>query len=74
MEQQVVGHDQWAITTLAFHYTSRLLLLITRRVDSLTEVSDFRRMPGDLTQQQALELLLNQDPMTAAVPGSGKTP
>ena len=74
LEQQVVWDDQWATTTLAFHYTNRLLLLITRRVDSVTKVSDFHRLPGDLTQQQALELLLDRDPMTAAMPGSGKTP
>ena len=74
LEQQVVWHDQWAITTLALHYTNRRLLLITSRVDSVTKASDFRRMPDDLTLQQALELLLNQDPMTAAVPRSGKTP
>jgi hypothetical protein len=74
LEQQVVGHDQWAITTLALHYTNRRLLLITSRVDSVTKASDFRRMPDDLTLQQALELLLDQDPMTVAVPRSGKTP
>jgi hypothetical protein len=74
LEQQAVWHDQWAITTLALHYTNRRLLLITSRVDSVTKASDFRRMPEDLTLQQALELLLDQDPMTAAVPGSGKTP
>jgi hypothetical protein len=74
LEQEVVWHDQWAITTLALHYTNRLLLLITSRVDSVTKVSDFRRMPDDLTPRQALELLLDQDPMTATVPGSGKTP
>jgi hypothetical protein len=50
------------------------LLLITSRVDSVTKASDFRRMPDDLTLQQAVALLLNQDPMTAAVPGSGKRP
>ncbi len=74
LEQQVVWRDQWEITTLALHYTNRRLLLITDRVDSVTKASDFRRMPNDLTLQQALELLLNQDPMTAAMPGSGKTP
>jgi hypothetical protein len=74
LEQQVVWHDQWAMTTLALHYTNRLLLLITSRVDSVTKISDFRRMPDDLTSQQALEMLLDQDPMTAVVPGSGKTP
>jgi hypothetical protein len=74
LEQQVVWHDQWAMTALALHFTNRLLLLITSRLDSVTKVSDFRHMPDDLPQQQALELLLDQDPMTAAVPRSGKTP
>jgi uncharacterized protein (DUF2062 family) len=74
LEQRVVWHDQWAMTTFALHYTNRLLLLITSRADSKNKVSDFRRMPDDLTQQQALEMLLDPDPMTAAVPGAGKTP
>jgi hypothetical protein len=74
LEQQVVWRDQWAITTLALHYTNRRLLLITSRVDSVTKASDFRRMPDDLTLQQASELLLDQDPMTTAVAGSGKIP
>jgi hypothetical protein len=68
LEQQVVGHNQWAITTLALHYTNRRLLLISSRVDWVTKASDFRCMPEDLTMQQALELLLDQDPMTAAMP------
>jgi hypothetical protein len=74
LEQRVVWHDQWAMTTLSLHFTNTLLLLITSRVDSVTKVSDFRHMPDDLTQQQALELLLSQDPMTASVPGSEKIP
>ena len=73
-QRQVVWRDQWAITTLALRYTNRRLLLITSRVDSVTKASDFRRMPDDLTLQQALELLLDKDPMMAAVPGSGKSP
>ena len=68
LEQQVVGHDRWAITTLALHYTRRRLLLISSRVDLVTKASDFRCMPEDLTMQQALGLLLDQDPMTAAMP------
>ena len=74
LEQQVVGHDQWAITTLALHYTNRRLLLITSRVDSVTKASNFRCIPDDLTLPQALGLLLDQDPMTDAVPGAVKTP
>jgi hypothetical protein len=74
LEQQVVWRDQWAMTALTLHFTNRLLLLITSHVDSMTKASDFRQMPDDLTQQQSLEMLLDQDPMTAAVPGPGKTP
>ncbi len=74
LEQQVVWRDQWATTTVALHYTNRRLLLITSRVDSETKASDFRPLPVDLTLPQALNLLLDQDPMTASVPASGKTP
>jgi hypothetical protein len=74
LEHQVVWHDQWAVTTLALHYNNRQLLLITSRVDSVTKATDFRRMPDNLTVQQAVEMLLDQDPMTAAVPRDGKTP
>jgi len=74
LEQQVVCSDRWEITRLALHYTNRRLLLITGRVDSVTKTSDFRRMPDDLTLQQAVGLLLDKDPMTATVPEFGKTP
>jgi len=74
LEQQVVWRNQWAITTLALHYTNRRLLLMTSRVDSVTKASDFRRMPDNLTLREALDLLLDQDPLTATVPGSRKTP
>jgi len=74
LEQQVVWHDQWEVTSLALHYTNRRLLLITSRVDSVTKATDFRRLPDDLTLQQAFALLLNDDPMLAAMPGSEKTP
>jgi len=74
LEQQVVWQDQRAITALALHYTNRRLMLITSRVDSVTKASDFRRLPEDLTLQQAFALLLAQDPMTVVAPGSGKTP
>ena len=74
LEQQVVWHNQWELTTLALHYTNRRLLLMTSRVDSVTKASDFRRLPDDLTLPQAFALLLNEDSMTAVMPESGKTP
>ena len=59
LEQQGVGSDRWAITTLSMHYTSRILLFVNIRTDSVSKASDFRRMSNDLTLQQGLELLLN---------------
>ena len=59
LEQQGVGSDRWAITTLSMHYTSRILLFVNTRTDSVSKASNFRRMSNNLTLQQGLELLLN---------------
>ncbi len=59
LEQQGVGPDRWAITTLAMHYSSRIALFVNTRSDSVSKTSNFHRMSGDLTLQQGLELLLN---------------
>lgn len=59
LEQQGVGSDRWAITTLAMHYSSRIVLFVNTRTDSVSKASNFRRMSNDLTLQQGLELLLN---------------
>ena len=59
LEQQGVGSDRWAITTLSMHYTSRIVLFVNIRTDSVSKTSNFHRMSNDLTLQQGLELLLN---------------
>lgn len=59
LEQQGVGNDRWAITTLSMHYTSRIVLFVNTRTDSVSKASNFHRMSNDLTLQQGLELLLN---------------
>jgi len=59
LEQQGVGSDRWAITTLSMHYTSRIVLFVNTRTDSVSKESNFQRMSNDLTLQQGLELLLN---------------
>jgi len=59
LEQQGVGSDRWAITTLAMHYSSRIVLFVNTRTDSVSKASNFHRMSNDLTLQQGLELLLN---------------
>jgi len=64
VEQQGVGSDRWAITTLSMHYSSRIGLFVNTRTDSVSKTSNFRRMSNDLTLQQGVELLLNPPPMT----------
>jgi len=59
VEQQGVGSDRWAITTLSMHYSSRIGLFVNTRTDSVSKTSNFRRMSNDLTLQQGVELLLN---------------
>jgi len=59
LEQQGVGSDRWAITTLAMHYSSRIVLFVNTRTDTVSKTSNFHRMSNDLTLQQGLELLLN---------------
>jgi len=59
VEQQGVGSDRWAITTLSMHYSSRIGLFVNTRTDSVSKTSNFRRMSNDLTLRQGVELLLN---------------
>jgi hypothetical protein len=44
---------------LSMHYTSRIVLFVNTRTDSVSKTSNFHRMSNDLTLQQGLELLLN---------------
>jgi hypothetical protein len=41
------------------HYTSRIVLFVNIRPDSVSKASNFHRMSNDLTLQQGLALLLN---------------
>lgn len=60
-KQAVVWQDQRAVTTFGLHCTNWLLLVIKTRIDSVTKASDFHRLADDLTLQQGVELLLDQD-------------
>lgn len=59
LEQQGVGSDRWAITTLSMHFSSRIVLFVNTHTDSVSKESNFQRMSNNLTLQQGLELLLN---------------
>jgi hypothetical protein len=57
-EQRNVGSGRWAITTLAMHFTGKVLLFKSIDIDSVRKATDFRRMPDTLTLEQGLALLL----------------
>jgi hypothetical protein len=63
LEQTHVDGDWWAISTLGFHYDKRVLLIKTR-VDTAMKTYEFRRMPEDMTLQQALDDLLTTNQVT----------
>jgi hypothetical protein len=60
-EQRDVGSGRWAITTLEMHFSGKMLLFRSIHIDSVRTASDFRRMPDNLTLEQGLTLLLQQD-------------
>jgi hypothetical protein len=63
LEQRDVGSGRWAMTTLALHFTGRILLFKKINIDSVRKASDFRRMPDNLTLEQGLALLLKEAEM-----------
>lgn len=65
-EQQPLGDNHWAITTLAMHFNRRVFLASTR-VDSVTKTSAFRCVPKDMSLQEGVQRLLEQTPATVAL-------
>jgi hypothetical protein len=61
LEQRDVGSGRWAITKLGLHFSGRILLFKSFRIDSVGTSTDFRRMPDNLTLEQGLATLLNLD-------------
>ncbi|HKM91784.1 MAG TPA: hypothetical protein VJX29_14335 [Candidatus Acidoferrales bacterium] len=57
LEQQDVGVGRWQFTLLALHFTGKILFFKTINIDSTVRTSDLRRLKGDLTLVQGLELL-----------------
>lgn len=51
----------WALKTVHFHFTGKILLFKNLRVDKVMKTSNFRLMPDSLTLAEGLELLRNQD-------------
>lgn len=63
LEQRNVGPGRWHPTRLSLHFTGKILFFKTLDIDSARTASDFRKMPDNLTLEEGLELLREQDQM-----------
>jgi hypothetical protein len=65
VEQQAIGGDRRAITSVVLHFDKRVLLARIH-VDSITKASGFQSGPEEMTLQQGLQQFLKQGEMTVA--------
>jgi hypothetical protein len=68
LEQRDVGSGRWAITTLALHFTGKVLLFKSIHIDSVRKATDFRRMSDNLTLEQGVELLIDPTKAEKSMP------
>ena len=64
LEQARIGDGRWAIKRLVVHFSGKVLLVKSLRIDSTLTTTGFRRMPNDLSLTQGFDLLKEQDEMT----------
>ena len=57
MRQQRVGNDEWEITSMDLNFTGKILMLKSLKIQQHETGSDFRRVPGDLTLAQGIDML-----------------
>jgi hypothetical protein len=65
VEQQAIGGDRRAITSVVLHFNKRVLFARIR-VDSITKASGFQSGPEEMSLQQGLQQFLKQGEMTVA--------
>jgi hypothetical protein len=61
LQQQEIDHGRWHATTVALHFTGRILFFKRLNIDSTVLNSDFRCGRDELTLVQGLELLTKED-------------
>jgi hypothetical protein len=64
LEQARIGDGRWAIKRLVVHFSGKVLLVKSLRIDSTLTTAGFRRMPDELTLTQGFDLLKKQGGMT----------
>ena len=74
VEQREVGEGTWAISRMSLSFTGKILFFKSIAIKSDEVFSDFRRVPGDTTFAQGVELLKAEAAKsgTAAASADGK--
>ena len=57
VEQADVGEGAWEITHMQLNFTGKIMMFKGFSINSDEHLSDFRRVPGDITFQRGVELL-----------------
>lgn len=57
LERENVGYGQWKVTKIAMHFTGKVFLFKTLRIDSVRTATDFRPGSGNLTLRDGLDVL-----------------
>jgi hypothetical protein len=79
VEQADVGDSTWDITRMSLKFTGKILLFKSISIESDEVLSDFRRVPADISFAQAVQLLKMEQAKLAQngraeTPDAGKTP
>jgi hypothetical protein len=68
LEQRSLDRNQWYISEVVIHFTGSVVLFKKIDINKAIRVSDFHRMPDDLTLKQGVELLKKQAEVVAGKP------
>jgi len=65
IEQTEVGPGRWEATTMNIQFTGKMLLFKTINLRQVEKLSDWRRVPDDLTVAQAVQMLRKNETSVA---------
>jgi len=61
LEEVKTDSGTWTLKAVRLHFTGKMLLVKSLKIDSVMTMGDFRRMPENLTLAEGLEALRNHD-------------
>ncbi len=72
VEQRKVGPDRWDATYMNIQFTGKALLFKTISLHQIEKLSDFRRVPGNLSLAQGVEMLKKSENQVAENKGDSE--